>query len=340
MQPEQRNRNKHRTKRLFKSRIVLKVFSFLAAVHKSRTLCGSGTVQDQIMASSLTIGEKKVGIDDKSGFVCLTDMARSQDADQPSRLIERWMRTSSSIQFFQAWEIRNCADSKPPDFGGFKARAGENTFSLSVQELVDAGATGIYAKRGRYGGTFAHIDWSIHFANWMSPEFYVLTIEAFRKWNDLVAGREHLQLRFARELAAKNYSMITQANSERAIPSPPAAMTRNTIKGDRRTMIDRHLSQVQADIINLAMWKMTAEEFRIKFDPPADRPTMRDHATAQELETVAALQIMLRQLQEQQYSNSEMLDYLTIKAPEVLAHYCKTEEQQYILERTRQKRGW
>ncbi len=292
------------------------------------------------MASSINIGEKAIGIDKKSGFVCLTDMARSQDANQPNRLIERWMRTSASIQFFQAWELRNCSDSKPPDFGGFKNRAGENTFTLSVQDLVDAGATGIYARRGRYGGTFAHIDWSIHFANWLSPEFYVLTIEAFRKWNDLVAGREHLQLRFARELAAKSYGLITQANQDRAIPSPPPAMTDLTIPGDRTTLIERKLSQMHADIINLAMWKMTAKEFRIKFEPPPDRPTMRDFATAPELETISALQIMLRQLQEQQYSNSEMLDYLTIKAPEILAHYCKTEEQQYLLDRTRDKRGW
>ena len=212
--------------------------------------------------------------------------------------------------------------------------------NYTLQELVGAGATGIYARSGRGGGTYAHIDWSIHFANWMSPEFYVLTIEAFRKWNDLVAGRDNLQLRFARELAAKNYGMITQANEDRAFPSPPAAMTKVTVPGDQTTMIERHLSQMHADIINLAMWQMTAKEFRIKFDPSTNKPTMRDYATATELETISALQIMLRQLQEQQYNNREMLDYLMIKAPEVLAYYCKTEEQQFILASARDKRGW
>jgi len=232
------------------------------------------------MMSNITIHTEEVKIDDKSGFVCITDLAKLKDSDT-SRIMDRWMRTTSSIQFFQSWENFHCKNSNPPDFGEFKSRSGENTFSLSVSELVAAGATGIHAKRGRYGGTYAHIDWAIHFANWLDPDFYVMTVAAFRQMNDALMGRDHLEKRFARELAAETYPLVTGAALSAL---PPAA----------DALFEKRIASVEADILNLALWGMTAQEWRIKFPQSDARKNMRDYATPEELKALSALQLLSR----------------------------------------------
>lgn len=78
------------------------------------------------------------------------------------------------------------------------------------------------------------MDWATHFANWLDPRFYVLTIRAAREYAKLVYGPEQAGLRFSRELAAKNYKLITQANSERHIPKLPDPGTRDIVYGDSK----------------------------------------------------------------------------------------------------------
>ncbi len=276
--------------------------------------------------SKVTVHTEDVKVDDKSGFVCLTDLAKLKDPDT-SRIIGRWMRTSSAIQFFQSWENFHCQNFKPPDFGGFKSRAGENTFSLSVSELVDAGATGIYAKRGRGGGTYAHIDWAIHFANWLDPDFYVMTVAAFRQMNDALFGRENLEKRFARELAAETYPLVTGAALSAL---PPAA----------DALFEKRIASVEADILNLAVWGMTAQEWRIKFPQSDARKNMRDYATPEELKTLSALQVLSQEMHENGYSSEERLDRLRAKAEELMRVFCAKAEKQDLLLLAQHKRGW
>lgn len=70
--------------------------------------------------------------------------------------------------------------------GAFRIQAGGSTFGLSATELTDAGATAIFSRKGRYGGTYCHIDWTLHFTNWLDPFFYVETVEAFRTMSDKI----------------------------------------------------------------------------------------------------------------------------------------------------------
>ena len=48
---------------------------------------------------------------------------------------------------------------KVVEFDHFKQEAGLHTFTLSVTDWVEnTNAVGIYVKRGRYGGTYAHAE--------------------------------------------------------------------------------------------------------------------------------------------------------------------------------------
>lgn len=290
------------------------------------------------MATYIYIGELKVRVDPDSGFICITDLAKVRGNYNDN--IKGWMKNTQTIRFFEEWEKVTAVDPEAVDFSSFYLDNVDQTFYLSAAKLVNAGCKGIFVKMGRSGGTYCHMDWATHFANWLDPKFYVLTIRAAREYNKLVYGPEQAHLRFSRELAAKHYKLITQANSERHIPKLPDPGTRDIVYGDARGPVRRHLKQVDADILNLALWQMTAKQWRAKFQPKDKRANMRDFATAEELNTMASLQVILRHLQEDQYTREEMLDRLSLKAREFIKFYCDTPEKISRLKKARKERGW
>ena len=58
------------------------------------------------------------------------------------------------------------------EFEEIKKDAGFNRFTMSVKQWLNrTNATGLIAKAGRYGGTYAHKDIAFEFASWISPKF-------------------------------------------------------------------------------------------------------------------------------------------------------------------------
>ena len=130
-----------------------------------------------------------------------------------------------------------------------------------------------------------------------------------------------------RELAAENFGLVAGA-SKRRLPEG----------GD--FLFERRLASVEADILNLAMWGMTAQEWRIKFPQEDARKNMRDYATSEELKTLASLEILSQEMQENGYSTEERLDRLRTKALEYINHYCSTPDKRGVLTLAQHKRGW
>jgi len=201
-------------------------------------------------SSSLIVKGNNVRHDSKTDYICITDLAKLK-SDAPDDLIRNWLRTADTVDFIVEWEQHYNPNFKPVEFDGLTKKAGRNAFTLSASKLVDIGCIEIYSKRGRYGGTYAAIQWAIHFANWMDPAFYLATLDSYIDLQRSVYGEDATRLRFSRELAAKNYKMITQANSQRQIPKMPDTGTRDTIYGDQKGPVRRHLKQVDADGLEL-----------------------------------------------------------------------------------------
>ncbi len=160
-------------------------------------------------------------MDKATGFICVTDIGNAKDSGGGADHVGNWLRKANTIDFIEAWEMRHNPDFNDVEFDGVKRRAGRNAFRISAAELEKLGTSGILAKQGRYGGTYCANDWTIHFANWLDPHFYVETIDIFRKLSDRLYGREALYVRFSRELVAENYGLITEANEKRKIPRQP-----------------------------------------------------------------------------------------------------------------------
>ena len=286
------------------------------------------------MAKTVLIGNSDIRIDKDTGFICITDIGNVKEEGGGQEYVRNWMRSANTIGFILAWEGKHNGNFKPVDFDRFEKSAGLNSFRVSAGELIKAGATGITTKRGRYGGTYCHIDWVIHFADWLDPRFYVETIDAYRRMTDQLYGRDASHQRFARLQVASNYKLITEANAKRDIKKFTKARTSSKKAGESRQLTVRHLNQVDADIINLAIWKTTAQQWRDDHpDYAKGGKNMRDHCSNLELEMLNQLQIIMRHLQEDQYTAEEKLDRLSRKARELRRFLAKDMKfaQQHII---------
>jgi len=93
-------------------------------------------------------------------YISLTDMERIQLQDV---VIIKWLSLKNTIEYLGEWEALYNPVFNYTEFGTIKNSAGSNNFVLSVKNWIDAtNAVGIFAKAGRYGGTYAHKDFNMN----------------------------------------------------------------------------------------------------------------------------------------------------------------------------------
>ena len=140
--------------------------------------------------SKLVVDGNQITIIDigREKYISLTDLARN--FGESNVMIASWIKRKDTIEFLGIWEKLNNDNFKPHEFEGFRNEAGTNRFNLSPQQWIDkTGAIGISSKSGRYGGTYAHEDIAMHFAQWLSPEFNLYVIREFKRLKQMEAQR-------------------------------------------------------------------------------------------------------------------------------------------------------
>ena len=105
----------------------------------------------------------------------------------------------------------------------FKKEAGLVTFTPSVSEWVEkTNAVGLYVKRGKYGGTFAHKDIAFEFASAISPVFKLYLIKEFQRLKEAENDLQKLEWDAKRFLSKNNYLIQTDAVKNYLIPDAAA----------------------------------------------------------------------------------------------------------------------
>ena len=161
---------------------------------------------------NITVRGTPVGITTRheQDYISLTDMVKNFDGG--SALIEQWLKNKDTVLFLGVWEQINNAEFNSIEFEGIRNEAGRNSFYLSAKKWIDAtGAVGLYAKAGRYGGTYAHRDIAFEFGSWLSPEFKLYLITEFQRLKVEEARATSLEWNFQRTLAKVNYRIHTDA---------------------------------------------------------------------------------------------------------------------------------
>ena len=224
-------------------------------------------VKEVIHAKGIDIGIYTA--DFQNEYISITDIARYK-SDDPTAVIQNWMRGRDVIEFLGLWETLHNLNFKPLEFEGFKNEAGANAFTLSPKKWIEASdAIGIVSKAGRYGGTYAHSDIAFEFASWISPEFKLYIIKDYKRLKSEENSRLSLNWNLNRELSKLNYRVHTDAIKINLIP---AQLTPLQIS---------YAYASEADLLNVVLFGKTAKQWRE--ENPDDSGNIRDQASIYQL---------------------------------------------------------
>ncbi|MCQ2338817.1 MAG: KilA-N domain-containing protein [Paludibacteraceae bacterium] len=218
-----------------------------------------------LIVKDTTIKTAKIGSVD---YVCITDIARQKNDQDPNAVVANWLRNRNTIEFLGIWETLYNPSFKPLEFEGFRKEAGLNAFTLSPTKWIEkTNAIGITATSGRYGGTYAVSDIAFEFASWISVEFKLYLVKEFQRLKD--EEQKLLGWSAKRELSKINYRIHTDAIKENLIPDEITPSQAAFTYAD------------EADVLNIAMFGMTAKQWREA--NPDKKGNIRDYASINEL---------------------------------------------------------
>ncbi len=227
-------------------------------------------------------------------YISLTDMAKFKDKEATGIVIANWLSTKYTIQFIGAWEQIHNPIFNVIEFNNIKNEAGSNGFILSSSKWIQkTNAIGIRSSAGRYGGTYAHKDIAFEFATWLSPEFKLYLIKEFQRLK--IEENEKLALGWdaKRMLTKINYRIHTDAIQENIIPKEISKAQANIIFAN------------EADILNKALFGMTAKEWRD--NNPKLAGNIRDYSDVTQLVCLANLESLNAEFIRQGLLQSERL---------------------------------
>jgi hypothetical protein len=219
-----------------------------------------------------------VSTDGGHDFICLTDMANAKEGEsRAADIIKNWLRNRYTLEFLGTWEQMHNPDFKVVEFDHFKMQAGLPSFVLSVSEWIEkTNAKGITVKKGKYGGTYAHVDIAFEFGSAISASFKLYLIKEFQRLKEDENNRLQLTWNLHRTLSKINYQIHTDAIKEHIIPD---------------ILSKEQAAQVyasEADVLNVALFGKTAKQWQTE-NPDAEG-NMRDQATIEQLLVLAYLE--------------------------------------------------
>ena len=176
------------------------------------------------------------------------------------------MRNKEVISYLGLWESMNNKNFKGGEFATFKNEAGSNKFKMSPQKWIkETNAIGIVSKSGRYdGGTFAHPDIAFEFASWLSPEFKLYLIKEFERLKSNEMYQQKIEWHANRLLSKLNYVVHTDAVKNYIVPM---------LTEEQK----RFVYAEEADVLNVALFGMTAKEWRQENPELAKKGNIRDY---------------------------------------------------------------
>ena len=244
----------------------------------------------------------------QNDYICLTDMTKG--FEEGSRLIEKWLNNKSTIDFLGVWEQLYNPDFKTPEFGGIRMEAGSNRFYMSVNKFIErTNAIGLFAKAGRYGGTYAHKDIAYHFGMWLSPEFNLLVVKEFQRLKESEANPLLLQWDIKRILSKTNYQLHTDAIKDNIIPALSVEKAKEYL-----------VYASEADMLNMALFGCRAKDWE-EHNPSlaAKGLNLRDTASINQLIVLSNMEVVNAELIKRGMEKKERYMFLKQMAIDELA---------------------
>lgn len=263
-----------------------------------------------------------IRIDDNE-YISLTDLARYADEDDPRYPIQNWMRNKDVISYLGLWESINNENFKGVEFDTFKNEAGSNKFKISPQKWIrETNAVGMISKSGNNGGTYARSDIVFEFASWLSPEFKLYLIQEFQRLKKNEAYQNKIDWHANRVLAKVSYIVHTDAIKSIIVP---------TLTEKQKKFIYAE----EADVLNVALFGITAKEWRNKNPKLAENGNIRDYTDLLHLVILNNLENINAELIKMNISQSDRLvklNNIAKKQMELLKNNDSLKKLEYVKE--------
>ena len=232
---------------------------------------------------------------DNKEFISLTDLARYANPEEPKIPIYAWMRNKDVIAYLGLWEQLNNENFKGHEFETFENQAGKNSFYMSPQKWIkETNAVGIISKSGNNGGTYARSDIALEFASWLSPEFKLYVIQEFERLKKNEAYQNKIDWHANRVLAKVSYVVHTDAIKSIIVP---------TLTEKQKKFVYAE----EADVLNVALFGITAKEWRESNPELADKGNIRDYTDLLHLVILNNLENINAELIEMKIPQNERL---------------------------------
>lgn len=205
------------------------------------------------------------------------------------------MRNKDVIAYLGLWEQLNNENFKGRKFETFENQAGKNSFYMSPQKWIkETNAVGIISKSGNNGGTYARIDIALEFAGWLSPEFKLYVIQEFERLKKNEAYQNKIDWHANRVLAKVSYVVHTDAIKSIIVP---------TLTEKQKKFVYAE----EADVLNVALFCITAKEWRESNPELADKGNIRDYTDLLHLVILNNLENINAELIEMKIPQNERL---------------------------------
>lgn len=232
---------------------------------------------------------------DNKEFISLTDLARYANPEEPKIPIYAWMRNKDVIAYLGLWEQLNNENFKGHEFETFENQAGRNSFYMSPQKWIkETNAIGIISKSGNNGGTYARSDIALEFASWLSPEFKLYVIQEFERLKKNEAYQNKIDWHANRVLAKVSYVVHTDAIKSVIVP---------TLTEKQKKFVYAE----EADVLNVALFGITAKEWRESNPDIAYKGNIRDYTDLLHLVILNNLENINAELIEMKIPQNERL---------------------------------
>ena len=255
-------------------------------------------MKKDLITSEILVKENKIGIlrVGNANYISLTDLAKYQNSSDPSFTVKNWLRRINTIDYIGLWEELHNLDFNLVEFDQIKTEYGKNSFAMSpTQWIKRTNAIGIVSKGGRYSiGTYAHPDIAFEFASWLSPEFKLYLITEFERLKTNEAYQKKIDWQANRILSKLNYVVHTDAVKTYIVP---------TLTEEQKKFVYAE----EADVLNVALFCMTAKEWRESNPELAKNGNIRDYTDLLHLVILNNLQNTNAELIEEKIPQSERL---------------------------------
>ena len=255
-------------------------------------------MKKDLITSEIIVKENKIGIlrVGNANYISLTDLAKYQNSSDPSFTVKNWLRRINTIDYIGLWEELHNLDFNLVEFDQIKTEYGKNSFAMSpTQWIKRTNAIGMVSKGGRYSiGTFAHPDIAFEFASWLSPEFKLYLITEFERLKTNEAYQKKIDWQANRILSKLNYVVHTDAVKTYIVP---------TLTEEQKKFVYAE----EADVLNVALFGMTAKEWRESNPELAKNGNIRDYTDLLHLVILNNLQNTNAELIEEKVPQSERL---------------------------------